>query len=117
MTTTYTMEDYHANRCSLDDVGTDIPPPSADELNMAEAIKGAVRRAGGQEALEIELAKNPTALYQAVLKMGVTQAAKQETPSLPDLEALTDAEISSMSSLDLKKVLLRHAGITNKAQL
>lgn len=114
---TYTIEDYHADRCALDDVGTEIPPPSTEELNMVAAIKAAFHKAGGQAAFEQEFAKNPQALYQAVLKMGVAQAAKQETPSLPPLDSLTDTEIEALSSLDLKKLLLREAGITSKSQL
>lgn len=113
----YTMDDYHANRCSLDDVGTEIPLPSTDELNMAELIKGAYNAAGGREAFEAEARKNPAALFNAVLKMGVAQAAKQETTPLPPLDALTDAEIEAMSSLDLKRLLLREAGITSREQL
>ena len=113
----YTLDDYHANRCSLDEVGQEALPPSDDDFNMAQAIKGAVRRAGGQEALEVELAKNPTALYQAVLKMGVTQAAKQESSPLPDLESLQDSDIASLSSLDLKRILLKSAGVSKKDQL
>jgi len=114
---TYTMEDYYANRCTLDDVGLEIPAPSTEELNMADLIKGAYNAAGGREAFEAEAKKNPTALFNAVLKMGVAQAAKQETPPLPALDALTDAEIEAMSSLDLKRLLLREAGITSRSQL
>ena len=114
----YTLDDYHANRCTLDEVGTSIPTPTEqEELNMAEAIRAAFKKAGGQQAFEAEFAKNPSALYQAVLKMGVAQAAKQETTPLPPLDALTDADIAALSSLDLKRLLLREAGITSREQL
>lgn len=84
---------------------------------MAEALKKAYNAIGGQDALEAEARKNPTPLINAILKMGVAQVAKQETLPLPDLDTLTDAEIEAMSSTDLKKLLLREAGITSKSQL
>ena len=114
----YTLDDYHANRCTLDEVGTSIPTPTEqEELNMAEAIRAAFKKAGGQQAFEAEFAKNPSALYQAVLKMGVAQAAKQETPSLPELHSLTDSDIEALSSLDLKRILLKHVGATTKEDI
>ena len=114
----YTFQDYENGRCELEEVGMDIPESPPDEdLNMASLVKNALAAVGGREAFEAEAKKNPTALFQAVLKMGVAQAAKQETPALPQLDELTDSDIQSMDSTSLKRILLASVGITKKSQL
>ena len=52
-----------------------------------------------------------------MLRMGVVQAAKHETVPPPQLDDLTDLDIQNMSSLDLKKAVIRHIGISKKSDL
>ena len=114
----YTFQDYENGRCELEEVGMDIPESPPDEdLSMASLVKNALAAVGGREAFEAEAKKNPTALFQAVLKMGVAQAAKHETVPPPQLDDLTDLDIQNMSTLDLKRVVLRRLGITKKSEL
>lgn len=114
----YTFEDYQKGLCELEEVGSDIPErPSEEPLNMAALIQSAYNAVGGTVAFNAEAKKNPSALFQAVLKMGVAQAAKQETPALPQLDELTDSDIQSMDSTSLKRILLASVGITKKSQI
>lgn len=114
----YTYQDYQNGACELEDVGQDIPERAPDEaLNMASLVQSALSAAGGRAAFEAEFRKNPGALYQAVLKMGVAQAAKHETPPPPLLGELTDNDIQSLDSVTLKRILLAHAGITKRSEL
>ena len=114
----FTFEDYQKGLCELEEVGSEMPErPTSEPLNMAALIQSAYNAAGGEEAFNREAKKNPSALFQAVLKMGVAQAAKQETPAPPQLDDLTDSDIQSMDSTSLKRILLASAGITKKSQV
>ena len=124
----YTYEDALSGKCEHWQVGTEVlescPETSKNDddveqrpLNMAALIQSAYNAAGGEAAFNQEAKKNPSALFQAVLKMGVLQAAKQETPPPPQLEELTDSDIQALDSTTLKRILLASVGITKKAQL
>ena len=114
----YTFQDYEKGLCGLEEVGNDIPERTQNEdPNMASFVKSALLAVGGEEAFIAEAKKNPTALFQAVLKMGVLQAAKNETVPPPQLDVLTDTDIQSMSTLDLKKAVLRYIGVSKKSEL
>lgn len=124
----FTYEDALAGKCEHWQVGTEVPEQTSSDtkndndveqrpLNMAALIQSAYNAAGGEEAFNREAKKNPSALFQAVLKMGVLQAAKQETPAPPSLDDLTDMDIQSMSTLDLKKTVLRYIGVSKKSEL
>ena len=114
----YTFQDYKNGLCELEQVDTDIPESAPEEdLNMGELIKSAMSAAGGKAAFEAEAKKNPSALFQAVLKMGVAQAAKRETVPPPQLDDLTDTDIQALDSTTLKRILLTSAGITKKSQV
>lgn len=114
----YTFEDYQKGLCELEEVGSEIPErPSEEPLNMAALIQSAYNAVGGTAAFNEEAKKNPSALFQAVLKMGVLQAAKNETVPPPQLDDLTDIDIQSMSTLDLKKTVLRYIGVSKKSEV
>jgi len=121
----FTYEDALAGKCEHWQVGTEVPEVAPEvpertqneDPNMASFVKSALLAVGGEEAFIAEAKKNPTALFQAVLKMGVLQAAKNETVPPPQLDTLTDADIQSMSTLDLKKAVLRYCGVTKKSEL
>ena len=114
----YTYQDYQTGACELEEVGMDIPESTPNEdLNMGELIKSAMAAAGGRAAFEAEARKNPSALFQAVLKMGVAQAAKRETVPPPQLDDLTDNDIQTLDSATLKRILLTSIGITKKSEL
>ena len=114
----YTFEDYQKGLCELEEVGSEIPErPSEEPLNMAALIQSAYNAVGGTVAFNAEAKKNPSALFQAVLKMGVAQAAKQETPTPPQLDNLTDADIEALDSTTLKRILLASVGISKKSEI
>lgn len=114
----FTFEDYQKGLCELEEVGSEMPErPTSEPLNMAALIQSAYNAAGGEEAFNREAKKNPSALFQAVLKMGVLQAAKQETPAPPQLDNLTDADIEALDSTTLKRILLASVGISKKSEI
>lgn len=136
----WTEGDAQAGRCLVEEVGTSrlppfaallppadyVPPeppmpeiaPTDEELNMVALIREAFNHIGGTEQFKKEAAKNPGELYRAMLKMGVAQVAKESPPTLPDLEELTDEDIASLSSDDLKRIFLKGTlGITKKSEL
>lgn len=124
----YTYEDALAGKCEPYQIGSEIinnePNSTKNDndveqrpLNMAALIQSAYNAAGGEEAFNREAKKNPSALFQAVLKMGVLQAAKQETPAPPQLDNLTDADIEALDSTTLKRILLASVGISKKSEI
>lgn len=114
----FTFQDYEKGLCGLEEVGNDIPEKTSPEgLNMGSLVKNALSAMGGEEAFIAEARKNPSALFQAMLKMGVVQAAKNETVPPPQLDDLTDLDIQNMSTLELKKAVLRHIGVSKKSDL
>ena len=114
----FTLNDYHEGRCTIDQIGENIPEKaSVEPLNMAALIQSAYNAAGGEAAFNQEAKKNPSALFQAVLKMGVLQAAKQALPAPPSLDELTDTDIQTLDSTTLKRILLASVGIAKKSQI
>ena len=131
----WTEQDVQAGRCLAEELGTsrfpprvalappegweppDTSPPTADELNMVALIRDAFNHVGGVSTFKKEAAKNPGELYRAMLKMGVAQVAKEQPKTLPDMDDLTDEDIATMSTADLKRIFLKGAGVTKKSQI
>lgn len=137
----WTQADAQAGRCMAEEIGTSRFPPYAalippadygppeieDEvedaaesegpLNLVDALNAAHAHMGGRKAFLAWAAKNPQAVYPIMLKMGVAQVAKDEPAKLPDLDTLSPADIATLSSADLKRILLKSAGVTKKSDL
>ena len=63
-------------------------------------------------------AKANAGVYHTMLaKHNLARSMKEAPKALPDLDDLSDEQIEGMSSSDLKRILLKHVGITKKSQL
>ena len=121
----WTIEDVERGLCTLDQVGsakplmqsTDSSSPTTEELNMVALIRDAFNHVGGTEQFKREAAKNPGELYRTMLKMGVAQVAKETPTTLPDLDTLSEADMSSLPTATLKLILLKSVGVTRKSEL
>jgi len=135
----WTSGDAQAGRCLVEEVGTSrlppfaallppadyVPPeppvpeitPTDEELNMVALIREAFNHIGGTEQFKKEAAKNPGELYRAMLKMGVAQVAKEAPPTLPNLDDITDEQVATLSSNELKRILLNSVEIKTGKQL
>ena len=107
----YQIEDVVEGRCTMDQVGTPKPedPSDTPSLDLQSALQAAYKKMGSEKAFVEWAKKNPNLVYPMIAKLGIAQVAKESAPPLPDLEALTDEQIASMSSNDLKRCRTRPA--------
>lgn len=115
----YQIEDVVEGRCTMDQVGTPKPlaPESSAPLDLQGALQSAYIKMGSEKAFTDWAKKNPSLVYPMIAKLGIAQVAKESAPPLPDLEALTDEQIATMSSTDLKRCLLNYMEVKTGKQL
>lgn len=116
----YQIEDVVEGRCTMDQVGTPKPEDSSDtpSLDLQSALQAAYKKMGSEKAFVEWAKKNPNLVYPMIAKLGIAQVAKTSPPALPNLEELTDEDIATLSSDDLKRIFLKGTlGITKKSEL
>ena len=116
----YQIEDVVEGRCTMDQVGTPKPEDSSDtpSLDLQSALQAAYKKMGSEKAFVEWAKKNPNLVYPMIAKLGIAQVAKTSPPTLPNLEELTDEDIATLSSDDLKRIFLKGTlGITKKSEL
>ena len=118
----WTIEDVVNGHCTMDQVGSpkpgglDTSTPKNMEAPSTDWIKSAFQGMGGRKAFVDYCKANPATMWPLLLKGGLAQFLKDD-PLPKSVTELTDAEIESMSTNDLKRVVLRHIGITRKSDL
>lgn len=115
----YQIEDVVEGRCTMDQVGTPKPESqeSSSPLDLQAALQSAYIKMGSEKAFTEWAKKNPSLVYPMIAKLGIAQVAKTAPPSLPNIEDLTDEDIATMSTVDLKRIALKAVGITKKSEL
>lgn len=122
MTEQYTIKDVMEGLCTLDQVGSPKPvaedssSSTTEDFDMVALLKAAHNHVGGERAFIEQAKRNPAALFNAMLKMGVAMAAKEAPPKLPDLQTLSPSDLEQYSSADLKKMFLASIGVETKSQ-
>lgn len=108
----YTIEDYKEKRCTLDQVGTEIPEPvvrpsSGTPKETVGLFMDAFHELGGLDELVRFGKANPGKFYDQLLRLLISmEAPKQSMQTSRDIEQQEDSEILEMSSADLKKLLI-----------
>lgn len=118
----FSYQDYRDGLCEASQVGSPkdpLPPspPPSETPDMVEGLAQAYAKMGGDLGFTDWAAKNPGLVYPQMIKMGIALTAKTAPPTLPDLEELTDEDIATLSTVDLKRILLKSVGITKKSEL
>ena len=117
----YQIEDVVNGLCTMEQVGT--PKPESPPLDaqtqaeiMAKLVEGSVT---SQTQLDFNkwAQANPHAYFPLLAKHNLTRNLKEQPKALPKLDDLTDEDISTLSTADLKRILLTSAGVTKKSQL
>ena len=83
---------------------------------MAKLVEGSVTP---QTQLDFNkwAAANPNAYFPLLAKHNLTRNLKESPKALPKLDEITDEQIATLSSAELKRVLLASVGVTKKSQL
>jgi hypothetical protein len=119
----WTNADVKAGRCTKDEVLSprhppfqrqvppeDYIPPSYDDeivnLTDPKVQQELFNHMGGMANFKKWAANNRETVYPLIMKMGLTQLAKAAPELPPDLNAIPDADLENMSSLELKRLLL-----------
>jgi hypothetical protein len=111
----YTLQDYREKRCSLDQIGQDIPEmvlpmvlppgikPSATVLLYLEAFN----RSGGLDSL-VEFARlNPGKFYDQLVRLLINmEAPKQSMQVTLRLESMTKDEVLNLPSSEIRRLLM-----------
>ena len=118
----FSYQDYRDGLCEASQVGSPkdpLPPspPPSETPDMVEGLAQAYAKMGGDLGFTDWASKNPGLVYPQMIKMGIALTAKTTPPTLPDLEDLTDEDIATMSSTDLKRCLLNYMEVTTGKQL
>ena len=113
----WSTQDAAIGICTADAVGTrrDVLPNTGADLNVNEVVQQALNQIGAAQ-LSGYLAGRPDIIAPLVVKLGLNNITKEQSV-LPDLEALTDEQIASMSSNDLKRCLLNYMEVKTGKQL
>ena len=129
----WTIEDVRSGACSPSELGElkplsaleppiESPPLDAQSQAdiMSKLVEGSVTP---QTQLDFNkwAAANPGAYFPLLAKHNLTRNLKEQPKSLPKLDDLTDEDIASLSSNELKRILLnwaevKTAGDLNKAR-
>lgn len=123
MNALWTVQDARNGDCDLCEVGSPKPiAPSADSFSpsppdMADGLAQAYAKMGGDLGFTDWAAKNPNLVYPQMIKMGIAITAKTSPPTLPNLDDLTDEDIATLPSDQLKLILLKSVGVTKKSEL
>ena len=108
----YTIEDYKEKRCTLDQVGTEIPEPivrpqSGTPKETVNLFMDAFHELGGLDELVRFGKANPGKFYDQLLRLLISMdAPKQSAQTSKDIEQMADSEVLGMSSAEIKKLLL-----------
>jgi hypothetical protein len=108
----YTIQDYREKRCTLDQVGCEIPevvvrPPNGTAKETVNLFMDAFHELGGLDELVKFGRANPGKFYDQLLRLLISMdAPKQSAQSTKNLEATAEGELLSMSSADLKRALM-----------
>lgn len=111
----YTLQDYREKRCSLDQIGQDIPEmvlpmvlppgikPSATVLLYLEAF----HQSGGLASL-VEFAKlNPGKFYDQLVRLLINmEAPKQSMQVTLRLESMSKDEVLNLPSSEIRRLLM-----------
>ena len=121
MSNIWTAEEALSGFCNLDDVGSPKPPnnssPQSTPLDLQSALQAAYKKMGSEKNFVEWAAKNPALVYPQMIKMGIAITAKTAPPTLPKLNDLTDEDIASLSSNELKRILLNWAEVKTASEL
>ncbi len=115
----YQIEDVVEGRCTMDQVGTPKPEDSSDtpSLDLQSALQAAYKKMGSEKAFVEWAKKNPNLVYPMIAKLGIAQVAKTSPPTLPNLDDITDEQVATLSSNELKRILLNSVEIKTGKQL
>ena len=103
----------------MDQVGTPKPedPSDTPSLDLQSALQAAYKKMGSEKAFVEWAKKNPNLVYPMIAKLGIAQVAKTSPPTLPNLDDITEEDIATLPSDQLKLILLKSVGITKKSEL
>ena len=114
----YSMQDYKEKRCTLDEVGTEIPPIPPEENGENDAPRAqtlvgnylkAFDRIGGVEELVNFARTNPGKFYDQLLKLLTNMNAPREAfKNETNEDALKVGDLDNMTSDDIKRALMRN---------
>ena len=117
----YQIEDVVNGLCTMEQVGT--PKPEAPPLDaqtqaeiMAKLVEGSVTEQTQQD-FNKWAQQNPNAYFPLLAKHNLTRNLKESPKALPKLDEITDEEIASLSSNELKRVVLNWAGLKTAGEL
>ena len=113
----WSTQDAAIGICTADAVGTrrEVLPNTGVDLNVNEVVQQALNQIGAAQ-LSGYLAGRPDIIAPLVVKLGLNNITKDQTV-LPNLDDITEEDIATLSSDDLKRILLKAAGITKKSEL
>lgn len=109
----WSLEDLQTGACTAEAVGTkrNVLPTSAENLNVNEVVQQALNQIGAAQ-LSNYLAGRPDIIAPLVVKLGLNSITKEQDKPV-SIHELTDEDISSMSSLELKKLMLEARGLAD----
>lgn len=105
----YTLNDYKEGRCALDQIDTEIPEaaPVSTPLGTIEDYLAIHEALGGREFLLAWARANPAKFYDQLLKiLEKTDTMKKSAAENTKLEQLSTQELASLSSVEIKRLLL-----------
>ena len=105
----------------MEQVGT--PKPESPPLDaqtqadiMSKLVEGSVTPQT-QADFNKWAQQNPNAYFPLLAKHNLTRNLKESPKALPKLDEITDEEIASLSSNELKRVVLNWAGLKTAGEL
>lgn len=118
------IDDHFKGLCTMDQVGSakpiapppEPPPASVPFTSLADATEQAFEQVG-IDAYFTWAKENPRAFFDLAAKHGFSAMAKTKEKALPNLDDITEEDITSLPSDQLKLILLKSVGITKKSEL
>lgn len=109
--------DAKQGRCTPEAVGTKrMVLPTTQNLNVREVVQRALNLMGEDDQLSAYLAERHDIMAPLVAKLGLSDITKEQEPPV-EFEKIPDEVLLTMSTVELKRVLLASEGITKQSQL
>lgn len=112
----------------MDQVGSPkpiVPPPAPapeqekniDRAAILDSLLENSLTSKTQDEFNAWAKTNPGVYHAMLAKYNLARSMKEAPKVLPDLDGLTDDDIATLSTVDLKRILLKAVGVTKKSQV